>query len=59
MTQLYEERLRQFQQNHETALNMLNVGEAPRDTRLDVAEHAAWMAIARLLLNLDETINKG
>ena len=59
MTQLYQERLRQFQQNQETALNMLNVGESPRDTRLDVAEHAAWMAIARLLLNLDETINKG
>ena len=59
MTQLYQERLRQFQQNQETALNMLNVGESPRDTRLDVAEHAAWMAVARLLLNLDETINKG
>ena len=26
---------------------------------LDAAEHAAWMEVARLLLNLDETVTKG
>ena len=34
------------------------VGEAPVAKNLDVAEHAAWTAVARVLLNLHETINR-
>ena len=59
MKQLYEARLQQYRQDKDAALQMLSVGQSARNTQLDMAEHAAWMAIARLLLNLDETINKG
>ncbi len=56
---LYQQRLEQFQQDPAAAQAMLSVGDSPRDNDLDMAEHAAWTVIARLLLNLDETINKG
>jgi hypothetical protein len=37
----------------------IDVGLAPRDSSLDPAEHAAWTSVARLLLNLDEMLNRG
>ena len=43
----------------EQALALLSAGESPRDESLDPAEHAAWTMTATLLLNLDETLNKG
>jgi hypothetical protein len=38
------------------AEQLLAIGESPRDMSLDAAEHAAYTAIANLLLNLDETL---
>ncbi len=35
---------------------LLSTGEYPRDKALDASEHAAWTAVANVLLNLDETI---
>jgi hypothetical protein len=40
------------------ALKLVSVGEAPRDRRLDVAEHAAYTAVCNMILNLDEVITK-
>jgi hypothetical protein len=37
---------------------LLSVGESPRDQALPPAEHAAWSALANLLLNLDEVITR-
>jgi hypothetical protein len=48
-----------LRQDPEAALKMLTVGQSPRQKQLDIAQHAAWMEVARLLLNLDETVNKG
>lgn len=36
----------------------LRYGDSPRDSHLDAAEHAAYTAVASLILNLDETITK-
>jgi hypothetical protein len=36
----------------------LAVGESPRDERIPVSEHAAWMQVAALLLNLSETVTR-
>ena len=36
----------------------LSTGEHPRDESLPVAEHAAYAAVAGLILNLDEVITK-
>ena len=38
------------------AVALLSHGEAKRDESLPVAEHAAWTAVAHLVLNLDRTI---
>ena len=40
------------------AEELLAVGESPRDTTLDAAEHAAYTVICSLVLNLDEVLTK-
>ncbi len=40
------------------ALKLVSAGEAPRDRKLDVAEHAAYAAVCNMILNLDEVITK-
>lgn len=40
------------------ARKLVSAGEAPRDQRLNVSEHAAYAAVAGLILNLDEAITK-
>ena len=48
-----------FARDHEVALKLLGIGEKPRDESLDIGRLAAWTQVSRILLNLDETINKG
>ncbi len=38
------------------AQRLLAVGESPRDPRIPLEEHAAWMQIASTILNLSETV---
>jgi hypothetical protein len=40
------------------AHRLLEVGESPRDGRLDAPELAAWTMVASTILNLDETMTK-
>jgi hypothetical protein len=40
------------------AEKLLAVGESPRDTKLNAADHAAMTALCTLILNLDETLTK-
>ncbi|NDB75267.1 MAG: DUF1553 domain-containing protein, partial [Verrucomicrobia bacterium] len=54
---LNEHRAR-FRTNTNAALALISAGESPRDAKLDVAEHAAYAAVAGLILNLDEAITK-
>jgi hypothetical protein len=58
LTAGYEDHLARFRGQPEAAAALASAGEAPRDTSLDVAELAAYTAIASLVLNLDETITK-
>jgi mono/diheme cytochrome c family protein len=55
---LLKARLGEFRQDPGAAMKLLNVGESPRDTRLDPSELAAWTTVASAILNLDETITK-
>ena len=48
----------EYEANQEAALQLLTVGESPRDEALAVPEFAAWTTIASMILNLDETITK-
>lgn len=47
-----------FRKDKDAAMKLLSVGESPRSPKLDVAELAAWAAVAGTILNLDETITK-
>ncbi len=40
------------------AARLVAIGEAPRNTKLDVIEHAAYTGLGSLVLNLDETLSK-
>lgn len=54
----YERHRAAFKRDSEKAEALLSIGEAPRDERLDVTEHAALTTIANVILNLDETVTK-
>jgi hypothetical protein len=53
-----EQHRRRYQQDRQGAMELLSVGEAKRDERLDVAELATYTAVANLILNLDEAISR-
>jgi hypothetical protein len=44
--------------DEEAARKLLSHGEAKRDETIPAAEHAAYMAVASLILNLDEVVTK-
>ncbi|MEP7362246.1 MAG: DUF1553 domain-containing protein [Acidobacteriota bacterium] len=48
----------QFASNPQAAERMLKQGEGPRDTTIPAAEHAAYMTVASMILNLDEVVTK-
>ncbi len=45
-----------YTKHPEEAAKFLAAGESPRDDSIAAEEHAAYMAVAHLVLNLDETI---
>jgi len=47
-----------YRDDPQAARKLLEVGEAPRDAKLDVSELAAYTNVANMVLNLDETITK-
>jgi hypothetical protein len=50
--------LARFQCDRGAALELISVGESQRDQSLDPSEHAAYTAMASLVLNLDEVVTK-
>ena len=54
-----EKRMAHYKADGEAAKSLLSVGALPGNKQLNAAEHAAYTAIARMLLNLSETITKG
>jgi hypothetical protein len=55
---LLAQRAASFRSNPRSALELLSVGESPRDSALDPVELAAWTTVTSVIFNLDETINK-
>ncbi len=45
-----------YRRDADAASKLVSVGAYPRAAQLDVAEHAAWTAVATMLLNLDEFV---
>jgi hypothetical protein len=58
LRQLLKGRLTWYRKDRKSALELLRVGESPRDGRLDPSVLAAWTTVASVILNLDETITK-
>lgn len=56
---LYEQQLKSFERDAEAAVELVRHGAAERPASLDVRKLAAWMMVANVLLNLDETLTKG
>ncbi|NOS70310.1 MAG: DUF1553 domain-containing protein [Verrucomicrobia bacterium] len=59
LVNLYEQQLRGFERDSSSAEALVNHGAAGRPGNLDVRKLAAWMMVANVLLNLDETLTKG
>ena len=47
-----------FSRDPGDAERLISAGEAPRNSILDAAEHAAWTTLCLLVLNLDETLTR-
>ena len=54
---LHRERKR-YQAEPQAAQKTLSVGESPRDEKLSPTDHAAWMQVATLILNLSEAVTR-
>jgi hypothetical protein len=55
LTRLFSSELEEFTADEQRAREFLNIGDAPHSTELHPAEAAAWMSVARAILNLGET----
>jgi hypothetical protein len=58
LTRILDKQLTAFEDDPQSALKLLAVGESPRNERLRPAELAAWAIVASVILNLDETVTK-
>lgn len=58
LDQIVEQRHRQYQENPESARQLLSVGDSARSDSDDQATLAAWTSAARVLLNLSEFVTK-
>jgi hypothetical protein len=58
MTDLLKKHMHQYQSDPTAASEILGVGEAPNRADASPAELAAWTSVARVLLNLHETISR-
>lgn len=58
LQKLFEAEHQRFRSDKKAALALLQVGEHPRDDRLDPAAAAAYAVVANTLLSLDEAVNK-
>ncbi len=47
-----------YSADRDAAEKLLSVGALPRDEDLEIVEHAAYTAVARVLMNLSEAITK-
>ncbi|MBT6846171.1 MAG: DUF1553 domain-containing protein [Planctomycetaceae bacterium] len=55
---VYAKHLVMFLADTESAKSLVAVGNATNPTQVDVAEHAAWTSIARIIFNLHESITR-
>ncbi len=61
-TQILSNRLallkKRYATHNDEAARLLKVGESPRDEKIDPIQHAAYMGVCMIILNLDEALSK-
>jgi len=55
---LLDGRLETYRKDRKGAIDLLSVGESPRNPRIEVAELAAYTTVASVIFNLDEAVSK-
>ena len=58
MTKLLKTTYEEYKKNAKSAVELLNVGQAPKSSDVDTTELASWTAVTRALLNLNETTTR-
>jgi hypothetical protein len=58
LTAGFETHLARYRREPKAALKAVSIGEWPRSDKMDIAELAAYAAVAGVIFNLDETITK-
>ena len=58
LTELYRKHLAEFQADRAAAEKAVTVGQSPLPKDMNIAELAAWTSVARVILNLHETITR-
>ena len=58
LQELYDNELKIFRAEPDNAKRLLAVGETPVPEQVDHAELAAWVSVARAILNLHESISR-
>ena len=58
MSGLFEKHKTEFTNDPEAAKRLVTMGEAPMVQGVEPTEHAAWTSVARVILNLHETITR-
>jgi len=53
------DQLTRFRNDPQKAKEFVAVGDMARDETIEAPDHAAWMVVAQLLLNMDETLTRG
>ena len=54
-----EQQLKSFRRDAPGAESLISIGTAERPAKIDSRQLAAWMMVANVLFNLDETLTKG
>ncbi len=58
LLEIYDAAIEKYKSNPDAAIELLSIGDSPRDEALDPATHAAWTIVASSILNLDETLTR-
>lgn len=58
LRRMFARALAEFRAKPQAAVEYLSLGDSPRDTALDPAEHAAYATVCLAIFNLDEALTK-
>ena len=58
LRKLLQQQLEVYRHDPEAAKKVIAIGQAPRNEKLNPAEHAAWSCVCLALFNLDETLTR-